>query len=86
MGDKSSDKCYCGTPIHQPDPILSSLLAVNESLGFSETSRGPSTGPSGGLYTASIKGTIYQAEGLLYSPLPNTELSRSFLVNKQFVF
>ena len=54
MGDKSSDKCYCGTPIHQPDPILSSLLAVNESLGFRETSRGPSTGPSGGLYTVSI--------------------------------
>ena len=40
MGDRSSDKYYYGTPIHQTDRILTCLLAVNESLGFSETSPG----------------------------------------------
>ena len=43
MGERSSDKYYYGTPIHQTDPISTGLLAVNESLGFRETSRGPST-------------------------------------------
>ena len=41
MGDRSSDKYYyedTTPPIHQTDPILTGLLAVNESLGFSETS------------------------------------------------
>ena len=40
MGERSSDKYYYGTPIHQTDPISTGLLAVNESLGFSETSPG----------------------------------------------
>ena len=40
MGERSSDKYYYGTPIHQTDPISTGLLAVNESLGFRETSPG----------------------------------------------
>ena len=40
MGRRSSDKYYYGTPIHQTDRILTGLLAVNESLGFRETTPG----------------------------------------------